>query len=594
MMGLPSLPLLTKELVEQAMRKRTYIARSAYACLLLAIFPLLCIRARNGNSYSYYYHYDTGLLGLGGEIFHALLVLQFCAILALMPVLTAGTLTLEKEQGTLTILLLTDMGPWELLLQKLLSRLVIAGTFVLLGLPLMALAYTYGGVQVEQLLIGPLVLMATSLQIGAVALAMSAWFRSTIGALIGTVVALALLYLGPLLLQTVCSFAVKHRVEMPWYADVLWPGRVLPGMDYPDNPYAPGFISSMTGGWMTLLSEWSTANLGVIISTVLFLLLARVAVLRRSEITQPSLILTLFRALDRLFDRGDRLLGRRGASASLPIDDPIAWRELNRRSFASWRYLLRFLLPTCGGVLVLLSFMASLNVDSLNEITVWSCLVLLALQLLFIVVLAAGVVSTERSHQTLEVLLTTPIDPRTLVLHKMRAVWRISWVMMIPQVIALLIMGMCFGLGNANHYYHTPQPNEMVTAIASHVVYLAILPPQFAWMAVIVGLLVKNRTRSMVIAVICALVWIASVVGIAFLFNALDIRESSVSSLSLFLSPASLPLAAHLDVHELMLFPGSPVSVIALVVIWHGGLWWAARRWCLHHAERLVRRSSAG
>jgi len=80
-----------------------------------------------------------------------------------------------------------------------------SGTFILLGLPLMTVAYTYGGIEVEMLLIGPLVLMANSLQIGAVALAMSTWCRCTIGALIGTVIALALLYLGPLLLRS-CLF----------------------------------------------------------------------------------------------------------------------------------------------------------------------------------------------------------------------------------------------------------------------------------------------------------------------------------------------------------------------------------------------------
>ncbi len=586
MMALPSFPLLAKELVEQAMRKRTYVARTGYAVLLLSIFPLLCMRAPNSGSSSHHF----GLLGLGGEIFNNLLVIQYWAICALMPVLTAGSLTIEKEQGTLTILLLTDMGPWELLLQKLLSRLVISGTFILLGIPLMALAYTYGGVDLALLLLCPLVLLATSLQIGAVALAMSAWCRTTLGALIGTAVALALLYLGPLLLR----WRLPLDDRSSWNGDEFWPGRVLPGLGYTGSSYSRPNTLNMTDGWPALLSAWCYANSGVLVSTVAFLILARLALTRRSEISQPSLLLRMFRALDRIFERGDRLLGRRGPSASLPIDDPVAWRALNRSSYASWRYLLRILLPAGGGGLILLSFMVHLNVRYLQGIFAGSCLILLALQLLLLTVLAAGAISSERSRHTLEVLLVSPIDPRTLVLHKMRAVWRISWVMMIPQVIIIVIISWCFGL-EVNHRdnYRASNPHVSFTAFTSYAVYLAILPPQFAWMAMIVGLQIRNPTRAMVIALICALAWLATFIGIGFLFSLWNVEMEQGASFLIFLTPASLPLFSMIDADNLSEFPQGPVPEITLFAIWHGGLWWAARRWCLRNAGRLMRRSTA-
>ena len=86
----------------------------------------------------------------------------------------------------MSLLLLTKLGSWTILLEKLLSRLVAMGSFLLLGLPLAAVAYSLGGVDVESIWKATYVLSVTSLQVASFALLCSTWFRTTSSAFVGT------------------------------------------------------------------------------------------------------------------------------------------------------------------------------------------------------------------------------------------------------------------------------------------------------------------------------------------------------------------------------------------------------------------------
>src|SRR5258708_512368 len=135
------LPLLAKELIEQAARKRTYVVRVLYAALLFIA--------------AYLFFYDTlrigkasplAVLGRGQNMFSALVALQFAGVYFFMPALTCAVLTHEKETASLQLLFLTRLGPWTILFEKLVSRLIPMFGFLLLSLPLLAFAYSLGGI----------------------------------------------------------------------------------------------------------------------------------------------------------------------------------------------------------------------------------------------------------------------------------------------------------------------------------------------------------------------------------------------------------------------------------------------------------------
>src|SRR6267142_3798273 len=113
------LPLLAKELIEQAARRRTYVIRVAYASLLFfSAFVFFFDTLRVGSAS------PLAVLGKGREMFETLVRLQFGGVYLFMPAITCSVLTLEKERASLPLLFLTRLGPWTIVLEKLMSRVI--------------------------------------------------------------------------------------------------------------------------------------------------------------------------------------------------------------------------------------------------------------------------------------------------------------------------------------------------------------------------------------------------------------------------------------------------------------------------------------
>ena len=199
------LPLLTKELAEQSARKRTYVVRTLYASLLVG-FAMLMFWAEVYREITS----PFDVLGQGREMFQVILMLQFAGVYLFMPAITCAVITAEKERNTIGLLLLTKLGPWTILMEKFLGRLVPMGTFLLLALPLMGFTYAMGGVTQQDLWISLWALIITVLQVGALALACSAFFRSTVASFIATYIIGFLMFLGPLFLQEMFRPFAEH------------------------------------------------------------------------------------------------------------------------------------------------------------------------------------------------------------------------------------------------------------------------------------------------------------------------------------------------------------------------------------------------
>src|ERR1044071_10410109 len=136
-------PLLGKELLEQAAQKRMYVVRVTYAVILFGAFTVYYIRNLGAD--------NVLVLGRGLGPFNFLVSAQLAAIFLFLPPMMAGALTQEKERDTLGLLFLTDLTPWELILQKYVGRLIPMLTLLFLSLPLLAVTYSLGGVSFAML-----------------------------------------------------------------------------------------------------------------------------------------------------------------------------------------------------------------------------------------------------------------------------------------------------------------------------------------------------------------------------------------------------------------------------------------------------------
>ena len=339
-----SLPLLAKELVEQAARKRTYAVRALYAALLFGAFALEVKNLTEGRS-------AEEVLGSGERLFDRLMGWQVAGILAFLPAMTAGALAAEREQGTMDLLRLTGLTPREILLQKYLGRLVPILTFQFLAIPLAALAYALGGVSDDRLLGGA-------------------------AALIRAYVACLVLYgIFPFFTPLWC---LSMRVPSPW---------VL-------------VLSLVSAGLSLLFLRWSR--------------LSFVAALHRPPPRPAASLKEWWR--------------RTRGWLQDAFGEPLFWSDVSskrrRRGFAPGEILgkgvgcisaalklaVLFAFPVMIFLTIGLTILGEMGAAGYGTVVLGSW----GLAAAVVAALAAGTVSGERSRQTLDVLLTTPMPGREI------------------------------------------------------------------------------------------------------------------------------------------------------------------------------------
>ncbi|HYE05021.1 MAG TPA: ABC transporter permease subunit [Planctomycetota bacterium] len=562
----PSLPLVAKELTEQAARRRTYVLRVLYALLLVAVFAFA--------------HHQSGrhggeMLGRGRELFQVLVVAQMVGVLLIAPALIAGSISSEKERGSLTLLLLTRMSPGELLAQKWISGLIAVGSWVLISLPLLAIAYAYGGFSSGYLVAGAALLALTCVLATSVALAASAWCRTSAGAFVLAYLLLGgALAIGPMI-DLVHGFdpyryggfnprggwaVVDGFVPDPW---CLVPPALFERYDHRRSPEHV---------WIDCVP--------LLVAITAFLAFARWAFVRRASVTATNRVLRVFRHLDRWYERIDARMGRRVVTDEVPVREPIAWREFNRRSLTNWRYLVRLVLPIIAVLTLGLTAAAGTSSRALHSLFATTTLGLEVLVVLVVLVLGACLVAGERSSQTLDVLLTTPITARSIIEQKMRGMRRLWYA-------AWLVLGVVVGtrliLGDLTGGFHRVAWSPWF-AIAG----MVLLPPVFTWFATAIGLLQRNRNRAVATAIIGACAWIVlPTMAIGFTGDLIGADRDSTRCW-LALTPFFQPLANEIgEVHDF-----DAVAPLIIYVVTHALVWYGMRAWCLGNADRLLRRTS--
>lgn len=585
------LPLLAKELIEQAARRRTYVMRVLYAAMLFVAAYLMFYEILRTGRLSPY-----AALGRGRQMFDVLMGLQFAGIYLFMPALTSGVLTQEKERNSLMLLFLTRLGPWTIVFEKLLSRLIPMLCYLLLSLPLLAYAYSLGGISAEYLWSGVWMLAISALQVGALAVCCSAWFRTTVGAFVWTYVFGAALFLGPVFVCMLIFDGPGSLNNSTVVRQLVALGLIETGSQVMSPLFAPMHFfkgPSATGAFSKTL--WG--SLPILLSTGMLLVLARAFVVRRAFVPPRNLVLGFFKLLDGVFSklnqnrftRGIVLIGDKG---SLPETRPVAWRETTKRSLGRARYLFRIFLAIEAPLAAVCILIALFGPDSRLEAASMMLFLLWTLAVLMVSVQAACLIAGERTHQTLEVLTTTPLTGRDILLQKFRGVQRLMIVLMVPFFSIFLFeifwKGQFSGYTNFG-YRHFDALLYLICSALSVGIYL----PMVAWLSFLIGLMMKTQARAIVAALGAIVGWCVLPLIFIFLPLAITFQPNSSSPLMFLalLSPASIvPVNEFSEMHE---FGHSPWVAVVLNFLGYGAMLVLIRFACLANADRFLGRADS-
>lgn len=206
-------PVYKKELKTRIRSVKTAVILFSYNGLL-ALFGLFSfyITFEYKNKYGGVVNYSDIL-----KIYAIITAMEFGLVLFIVPGLTSGSISSEREKQTLEILLTTKLSPLQIILGKLASSISMIIMLAFSSLPILALTFSIGGISFIDLLEFIVLITVTAVYIGSVGIFFSTLFKKTTAATVTTYGILLVIGLGTvLILWGVTSLlGLKMNLLMP-------------------------------------------------------------------------------------------------------------------------------------------------------------------------------------------------------------------------------------------------------------------------------------------------------------------------------------------------------------------------------------------
>ena len=431
------LPLLKRELLENSHKKRTYVLRVLLA-LVLVLFMLVFYSEQVARRSSV-----LQVLGQGRILAGVLLIVDLFAVYILLPAMACSAISTEREKQTLSLILISRIGPGALIAEKFVSRLVPMLVLLLITAPMLGICYVLGGMTTEAMAMGLLIVLTAAIQVTSTAIFCSTVFRTTLEAFWATYAILALMALGPPLLA---------------YFDLLPDIQLITG--FPQQQQVVVFTlflfctESVIDGRVELASVAITTIPPLAVAAAM--LVSSRFILAHFQESSPlntrrltrwarnagsflwNLIVHPFRRVFRFLRPVHSEAELPRSPRSLPIEQPIAWREINSTMLSGWR----FQSAICAAIILIEFWILEENGTGhwSEELCVMVDMTVLVLMLLILIGLSCRTFASERERQTLDLLLTTPVDNKSLLFEKLAATNR--------ALLRMLLAVLCAGVAH--------------------------------------------------------------------------------------------------------------------------------------------------
>jgi ABC-type transport system involved in multi-copper enzyme maturation permease subunit len=397
-------PVFAAECLTASRRWQVYAGRSLVLAGVLAGLCLVWLaRDRWGVSTT-----TQENATLGARFVDAMMAVELALALVVVPAAAAGAVCQDKMRGSLTLMLITDLSDAEIVLGKLASHLVTVLGVIACGLPVLAILTSLGGVDPASILAGSMVIVAVAVLGVSLSLTFSVWATKPHEALMATYATYAIWLLA--LLTWIETSPVRQAPELLYLTSPFW---LLFGARWA-RASVPFFESlGFLGGILAIASVLATVSA----------LRIRAVTIRQAGRPVRLSAWPFGLALRRF--RSER------ASARLLERDPVLWREKHRRRPAGWG---RAIWMLYAGISLIFTALAILN----SQIAPGTSAFMVSIGLLMVSVTAATALAEERAHGSLDVLMTTPVSSRAIVVGKWRGAFRgVVWLAVLPGILAL-------------------------------------------------------------------------------------------------------------------------------------------------------------
>lgn len=484
---------------------------------------------------------------------------QVGLICILTPIFMAGAIAQESSPRTWEILLTTPLNAMQIVLGSLFGRLFFVFGLLLAALPLFVTTQAFGGVPGEAIIASTWVAAASAMVMGSVAVALSviggAGKRSVFAFYAAVLVYLFATWAGDQLLRQ--PIAVGSDASFTTFFTPLNPFLVLESV-LMTNRYLPHEMAGTGSG--VLASIWFGRPVSAYgwLSVLITLGLVVACTLSVRRIGGRAVRLPIWR---RIFGganaRSERTARRVGTN-------PVAWRERHLRSGSAAAILGRWAFFTLGLVAgaVLLFMHRAQQIDSSQlRLGLGALLGAETLVVLFTAInLSATAVSREREDGTLDLILTTPIQPGPYLSGKLIGLFEFMLPMILVPPLTLAMVSI-YVLANG---FGVPGGVEVTEMVGTTRVQVPVILPEgaltfgavflaFTAFCIMVGLQWSIRSKGTIGSTVAAVGVTLAVAGVLGLCGgAAGSSIPVVGAVLVALSPANLLVA--------VIAPGSAVA----------------------------------
>lgn len=442
-------PIFDKELRVSSRRRRNYVLRFVYVAFFLVFASLIWMEEMPSGAGSVYHVSRMGRAAQ--QIVVSVVWFQFIASQAVAIVMLSTAISDEIYSKTLGLLMTTPIGSLQIVLGKLLSKLLQLLLLLAITLPLLAITRVLGGVPWGYLVGGLCVTFTTALFCGALSLFFSIFTRKAYAAIITTAIMAAV------------WFGLVPGISIPALHNVISERAITNALCYV-NPYCmlvADTIRLMAG--QSISSVHWTAHCGVSLAGSALLpfwatVFVRKAALRQAVGWQPEVRRTWGwhrsgRGAERHHPQASLEAATRRSLVRRVTGSPVFWKE--RRSPLLGRLGVGKIvigIVLIASAVLTYALCARHNMLSESETQVAYVVVFFGLATLFTTVLPATCITSEKESRSWPILLTTPVSDWAILWGKFLGAVRqcsIAWLPLFAHVAAFTVLGMIHPVGIA-------------------------------------------------------------------------------------------------------------------------------------------------
>lgn len=421
-------PIFDKELRVSSRRRRSYLLRFAYVAFFTLLAGFVWEEAVPHGSSSLFQ--ASRMAQAGQAIVTSVVWFQFIAFQFIAIVMLSTAISDEIYSKTLGLLMTTPVGGFQIVLGKLLSKLLQLLLLLAIALPLLAIVRIFGGVPWRFLICGLSLTLTTAVFLGTLSLFLSIFTRRAHTVIIVTILVATFMFL---LVPLVALLLFHEKFSEQAIMQVI--------------SYVNPFLMMSRATESVLMSRGAKGgpwliHCGIALGGSALLLLLATIFVRKVALRQAT-----GQEIFRLHRQPSKRRPGRADQGRIRrvVGSCIFWKE---RRVPLWG---RLNIVTCVGELLALALLALTYVLIFIEgglaeegTQVGYVLTFTGLGLLLTMVLPATCITSEKESRAWPILLTTTVSNWEILWGKFRGAVRrclVAWMLLMGHVVVFVLMG---------------------------------------------------------------------------------------------------------------------------------------------------------